>query len=379
MQPKPPAAPALEPSELDDEIRIGEMLPPWLTSLVTHLILVLVLALITAGSPGGNSGVLLNCDLGDSGSADGQGLLDDALLNGSELTSTLVAASDASETQQQAIESLLEPADLSATLELPNPLDALAAGIVKQGENGKDGGDDGQGDGSGGSKGDGGGGQGLLPVSTQVFGLKSEGTRFVYVFDRSESMNSIVTYSVEGSARRSITPLEAAKAELLRSLSDLTPKQQFQIVFYNHAPLVFWKTSTKARLLPATTETKRRATSFVEWMPGEGNTHHMEPLQIALSMHPDVIYLLTDGEAKDDLWEQQFDQIRRANKGHARIHVIQFGLEPTSQSTLKQLAEQNGGEYLYLNIARLAGYRGPDLPAATLDPGEAAKPLSDLP
>src|SRR3954447_20501329 len=57
---------------------------------------------------------------------------------------------------------------------------------------------------------------------TQVFGLTARGSIFVYVFDRSLSM--------QGPA------LAAAKRELLTSLSHLKPVQQFQIIFYNEKP-----------------------------------------------------------------------------------------------------------------------------------------------
>lgn len=396
-----PTAPAVETPEQQGEVRIQEMLPAWLTSLVWHLLLVLVLALITAraGGAGGNSGVLLDVDLGDAGTPDVQGLLDDAMLNGSDLTSTLTAGPEQIRSPATPLETALNDAIPVPLLEVPNPIEALAAGAAKQGDGGNDGGNGRESNGNGGGKGDGSGGQGLFPARTQVFGLKSEGSRFVYVFDRSESMNSIVTFATEDNARRSITPLDAAKAELLRSLNDLSPGQQFQIVFYNHSPLVFSKNSARPRLLPATRENIYRATAFVRQMPGEGNTHHMEPLEMALAMRPDVIYLMTDGEAKDDLWDQQFKRLALANKGHARIHVIQFGFEETSQSILKRLAEENGGEYLYLNIARLAAFRGidspaPETPAAetpapkpssatldlgTLDPQQDSAPAPNLP
>src|SRR5262249_26464602 len=59
---------------------------------------------------------------------------------------------------------------------------------------------------------------------TQVFGVTGRGSRFVYVFDRSLSMQG--------------APLAAAKRELLASLSDLKRVHQFQIIFYNEKPRV---------------------------------------------------------------------------------------------------------------------------------------------
>src|SRR5262245_26111248 len=59
-------------------------------------------------------------------------------------------------------------------------------------------------------------------VETRVFGVRGRGTRFVYVFDRSSSM--------EGG------PLLAAKRELIASLQNLQSVHQFQIIFYNQQP-----------------------------------------------------------------------------------------------------------------------------------------------
>jgi hypothetical protein len=57
---------------------------------------------------------------------------------------------------------------------------------------------------------------------TQFFGLSGKGSRFVYVFDRSLSMQG--------------QPLAAAKRELLASLSHLERVHQFQIFQFRH----FW-------------------------------------------------------------------------------------------------------------------------------------------
>ena len=65
-------------------------------------------------------------------------------------------------------------------------------------------------------------------VSTSVFGVQAQGSRFVYVFDRSGSMADF-----RG------RPLAAAKQELVRSLADLQDTNQFQIIFYNERPKIF--------------------------------------------------------------------------------------------------------------------------------------------
>ena len=61
-------------------------------------------------------------------------------------------------------------------------------------------------------------------AETQLYGITTRGSSFVYVFDRSLSM--------QGAA------LASAKRELLSSLGQLKSVQQFQIIFYNEKPKI---------------------------------------------------------------------------------------------------------------------------------------------
>ena len=168
----------------------------------------------------------------------------------------------------------------------------------------------------------------LGPVRTGVFGLADEGTDFVYVFDRSESMNSVLTFTSEGQAVFSITPLDAAKAELLKSLKDLKANNHFGMVFYNHSPWLFTLGRKAHGMIAATSTNKSRAAAFVASMYGQGKTFHLKPLEIALTMRPDVIFLMTDGEEKDDPTPEQLAQLKRLNDGRTKINVVQFVFQP---------------------------------------------------
>jgi hypothetical protein len=345
--PAPPETPQDE--ENIERTSLRDMLPPWLTSLVTHLTLVLLLALLTVGGAGGGNGtVALECQLGDAGSEFVDGQLDAAMLSASDLPNASssaqeFAAPDAQLLADSTSQPQLEMADLTGSRDGQGDNDSGGKGPLGNGDGDQEG-----------AAAPGSGGKGLVPVRTEIFGLSAEGTRFVYVFDRSDSMNSVLTYTVEGSARSTITPLDAAKAELIRSLEDLDARQQFQIIFYNHAPLVFNGGSVRTKLLRGTPENKYRAVKFVNQVKGEGNTHHMEPLEVALSMRPDVVFLLTDGEPKDELWDEQLVELKKQNKSRARIHVIQFGFQPNPNSSLERLANETGGKHIFFNISRLA-------------------------
>ena len=68
---------------------------------------------------------------------------------------------------------------------------------------------------------------------TSLFGVVGEGYKFVYVLDRSGSMDG--------------KPLRAVKEELIRSLSTLGSVHQFQIIFYNHQPTLLNPTGVSGR------------------------------------------------------------------------------------------------------------------------------------
>ena len=176
-------------------------------------------------------------------------------------------------------------------------------------------------------------------VRVSFFGTEGDGRKFVFVFDRSTSMND---YGGR--------PLRAARNELLQCLEPLTDFQQFNIIFYNDNFSVW-----RQRELPFATESnKANAVNFVRGITAMGGTQHYDPLIAALRLRPDVIFFLTDGEEKDALNGGQLANIRRLNPG-IQINAVQFGVgaTPPDRSFLQTLTAQNQGQYQYINIAEL--------------------------
>jgi hypothetical protein len=181
-------------------------------------------------------------------------------------------------------------------------------------------------------------------TTTGVFGVHGTGSRFVYVFDRSSSM--------EGYGGK---PLAVAKEQLIASLEQLEEIHQFQIVFYNERTSVFNPLAPQpARLMYGNDQTKRQAERYIRTMVGSGGTLHFEAIKLALDMQPDVVFFLTDG-SENPISRGQLEQIRQRNERiGASIHTIEFGVESSRRSPfLVQLAEQNNGQYTYVNVARL--------------------------
>lgn len=179
-------------------------------------------------------------------------------------------------------------------------------------------------------------------TSTEVFGVTGVGTNFVYVFDRSGSMEN---YSGR--------PLLAAKTELIRSLDDLDSTHQFQIIFYNEKPKIFTLKPGRAELIWGETDNKMRAKDFVARIKASGGTEHLNALQLALRMGPDVVFFLTDAD-QPQLTYGELQKVRRWNRG-TTIHAIEFGSGPelSADNFLRKLARQNGGQHAYVDVRTL--------------------------
>ncbi|MFV1966079.1 MAG: hypothetical protein ACC628_11685 [Pirellulaceae bacterium] len=186
-------------------------------------------------------------------------------------------------------------------------------------------------------------------TSTQVFGAQATGSKFVYVFDRSASM--------EGFQGR---PMRAAKTELAASLRDLESVHQFQIIFYNEKVSVFNPSRPqKPHMMFGTESNVRLAEAYIRSIGPAGGTRHMEPIRLALGLQPDVIFLLTDAE-EPSLTPSELAEIRRYNRADTSILAIEFGSGPFrgGENFLMRLARQNHGEHVYVDVSRLGVKEG---------------------
>jgi len=183
---------------------------------------------------------------------------------------------------------------------------------------------------------------------TGMFGVESEGYKFVFVIDRSASMG--------GSGQAA---LSAAKAELLASLKNLAQVHQFQIIFYNERPTAFNPTGDPRRALFATERNKALAAEFVESILPFDGTQHYDAVMLALRLRPDVIFLLTDAD-DPKLTPAQLDRINRM-AGGITINAVEFGTGPQAdaENFLVRLARENGGKHAYVDLTKLPAARNP--------------------
>lgn len=203
------------------------------------------------------------------------------------------------------------------------------------------------GTGNPGSRG-GGGGQGDGTGQTSLFGVNDSGKTFVYLIDRSFSMDEYGAF-------------RAAKSELLTSIQRLTEVQQFQVIFYNQAPLTLVTREARFKMFFGTDAQRQQVSEQIRAISPDGGTRHLEALQEALKYNPDVIFMLTDG-ATPALTKADLDSIKSRNRSGSRIHCIEFGTgaQPVAKdgapigNFLMKLSAQNDGKYTYRDVKQFA-------------------------
>jgi len=179
--------------------------------------------------------------------------------------------------------------------------------------------------------------RGVGAATLTVFGNEARGKKFVFLFDRSISM--------EGQ------PLRAAKSQLIANLATLHDAHQFQIVFFNHEPETWDFPPGKPKLVSATAAHQQFAQEFVRSIASRGGTYRRAALLVAIDMKADVIFFLTDADAPmagNDL----ADAAGKARRHRTAIHTIEFGVMayPARENFLVRLARDTGGHYVYINL-----------------------------
>lgn len=187
-------------------------------------------------------------------------------------------------------------------------------------------GNGGAGSGLGIGSGSGGGG-------TSFFGVGGRGSRFAFVVDVSGSMEA------EGR-------LQAAIAELKRSIAALPDYASFYVVLFSSGPRVpefaerGWMRATRANVAQM-----RR---WLDEQGPEGGTDPIEALRIVyvLPQPPDVIFMLTDGEIPRDtvfMIRQYVSQTKR----EPIVNTIGFSSE-AGKEPLIEIAKQNRGVFRFV-------------------------------
>ena len=163
--------------------------------------------------------------------------------------------------------------------------------------------------------------------ATEFFGVGSgAASRIVYILDHSGSMTDSIDY---------------LKFEAKRSIGQLPDDASFHVLFFSSGPPV---AMPGGQLVSATEENKAAAYRFIDGIPARGMTDPSEALKMAFALHPDLIYLLTDGEFDFEI----VGLVKELNRGH-EIHINTLGfLYDMFGKPLEQIAADSGGTYKFV-------------------------------
>jgi Mg-chelatase subunit ChlD len=167
-------------------------------------------------------------------------------------------------------------------------------------------------------------------AGSEFFGVKADGTRFVYIVDCSGSMAG--------------RPFQKACEELKDSVHKLRGDQAFYVYFFSSLTFPMFDSNQPERnLLPATAANVAKLDAWVDGTSARGGTEPQDALLQALELKPEAIFLLTDGSFDANV----VDAVRAANRDGVVINTIGF-MNPAGEQLLKQIAEQNRGTYRFV-------------------------------
>jgi Ca-activated chloride channel family protein len=322
----------------DGRDRIDVVVPSWLLSIATHIVLFFAMAMIlrgcsTSGSVGPKAG---DAQFREIGLHVAREVINPSIDNAEAKPNGAMTPDEGLPQPEKSV--LGDDASISELLSLPadsrlpvlgpgrpaalrTPSDAK--GLIKSTGRRNAGGDQASGFGE-----------------TTFFDIAAKGNRFIYVVDRSGSMYD------HGAIR-------VAKEELVVSLAALEQTQQFQVLFYNQKLLEMSGNDDRPQMQWATDINRTFARNLISSVQPDGGTDHMPALKKALRYQTDHLFFLTDAD-QPVLSARELNEIKTLNGGRTKIHCVEFGKGPelAGDNFLKKLARDNGGTYRYRDVTR---------------------------
>lgn len=295
----------------------------FMTSFVIHVVVLIVVASIAFSLGKPSHGVMLDADIGDSNEV------------------------GFDELDVMAVESPLELAEITPETLEPMPAPSLANLEVSSSVATKPADSDGStdvtlastsADGSG-SGIDGGASAANALSSTMkkkgaaFFGAYAEGKRFIFVLDSSRSMlqDDRWTYACN---------------QLIDSLNGLQPEQEFYIICFDiETSYLFNIPPNRAKFFKSDDKTLPRVKRWLRSHELGRATMPAKALQNALSLEPDAIFLLSDGELQDNS-VAMLRTINGFSSTYRQIPIHTVHLFSTEgRETLQLIARENSGTF----------------------------------
>lgn len=181
-------------------------------------------------------------------------------------------------------------------------------------------------------------------ASAEFFGTRVQGRTFVYILDRSGSMNA----TLQG---QSTSRLDLAKQELLQSVNRLTDDQSFYVMLFSTKTLrMFEDTSVAPTMIPATSANKDRLKTWLDSIPADGNTDPRESLDLAMRLQPSSVFLLSDGRFDSSSTDGKLTAEAVVTKGNrSKIPINTIALENINAGDhLGKLSRLTGGRMRFV-------------------------------
>jgi hypothetical protein len=171
----------------------------------------------------------------------------------------------------------------------------------------------------------------------KYYGIDINAKRILFVIDRSGSMEDY---------DRGMTRLERAKLELTRAITDLPPDAEFGITFFE-TTVRQWR----QKLVVADEQNKREAIAFVQRLGYGDRTNTYGALLATMEFDDqlEAVFLLSDGRPTLGKIMQPAaivaDIMHRNRFRHLHFNTIGIAVNQATETFLKALAEESGGEY----------------------------------
>jgi hypothetical protein len=194
-------------------------------------------------------------------------------------------------------------------------------------------------------RGSGAGGRGGSLGSAEFFGAKSQGDRFVFIVDDSSSMK-------EGR-------LEAAVAELARSVEAMNRRQSFYVIFVSDKTYPMFYPQKAPDLLLATPENKKLLTQWlgkVRLASGK-NRELITAMDLAATLRPDAVFLLWDGDLRysEAVRNDVMKHLAGPQPWNFVVHTLGMGtLSAESEQNLSAIAAARKGVYRRIDVPKPA-------------------------
>jgi hypothetical protein len=173
------------------------------------------------------------------------------------------------------------------------------------------------------------------------FGARSKGDRFVFVIDNSSSMKG--------------GRLEMARAELVRTVESLSPKQSFYVIFVSDQTYPMFYPRPELDLIPATPANVNRLTG---WLPNAilasgKNRELIKAMDMAAALRPHAVYLLWDGDMRysDSVRLDVMTHLTAPNKWNFTVHTLGMNITSLdSEQNLTAIAQAHGGIFRRIDV-----------------------------